>query len=79
MSDANVIQLNRPEPSDILLELCREGARKMIAAALETEVQSYLESFADRVTTDGEAAVVRNGYQPERDFQTGIGPVNRLK
>ena len=75
MSDANVITFNRPEPSEILLELCREGARKMIAAALESEVQSCLESYSDRVLSDGKAAVVRNGYQPERDLQTGVGPV----
>lgn len=75
MGDANVVDINRPEPSDPLLALCREGARKMIAAALEAELQTFMDALSDRRLEDGKPAVVRNGYQPEREIQTGVGPV----
>lgn len=75
MSDANVVAFERPEETDPLLALCREGARKMIAAAIEAELETFMEGFADRRLDDGKPAVIRNGFQPEREIQTGVGPV----
>ena len=60
-------------PDDPLTELLREGAQKLIAQAVEAELQTLLERHADKRTAAGRLAVVRNGYLPERDFQTGIG------
>lgn len=42
---------------------------------VEAELSEFLDRFQERRLEDGRAAVVRNGYQPERAIQTGIGPV----
>jgi hypothetical protein len=42
-------------------ELAREGARRMIAAALEVEVDEYVRRFAEERDAEGHAKVVRNG------------------
>ena len=60
---------------DELTEVIRAGARKLIAQALEAEVTELLSAFGDQHDANGRARVVRNGYQPEREIQTGIGPV----
>jgi len=60
---------------DELTEVIRAGARKLIAQALEAEVTELLAAFGDQHDANGRARVVRNGYQPEREIQTGIGPV----
>jgi transposase-like protein len=47
----------------------------LIREALESEVGELLSGFSERRDASGRAAVVRNGYQPERAIQTGVGPV----
>ena len=42
-------------------ELVRDGARQMLAAALQAEVAAYVEQFADVLDEDGHRMVVRNG------------------
>jgi putative transposase len=54
-------------------ELAREGARRMIAAALEAEVDAYVASFADELDEDGHRLVVRNGRGKERRVTVGSG------
>ena len=56
-------------------ELVRDGARQMLAAALQAEVAAYIEQFADVVDEDGHRLVVRNGYHLQRDVVTGAGAV----
>ena len=51
------------------------GARQLIASAVEVELQELLGRYEGQTAPGGCAAVVRNGYQPERELQTGIGPV----
>lgn len=76
MSKAHVVELSgREERADPLTELLRRGARTLIQQAVEAELEVFMESFHERKLGDGRAAVVRNGYQPERPIQTGIGPV----
>lgn len=76
MKKNNVIEVSSREKSaDHLMELIRQGARKLIEQALEAELEGYMDGLRERRLTDGRSAVVRNGYQPERDIQTGIGPV----
>ena len=53
--------------------LAREGARRMIAAALEAEVKSYVERFRGVRGDDGRAAVVRNGRGKPRQVTLGSG------
>ena len=45
----------------LLDEIAREGARRMLVAALETEVAAYLETHRDERDAEGHAPVVRNG------------------
>ncbi len=56
-------------------DLAREGARRMIAAALEAEVEEYVGSFIDEVDEDGKRLVVRNGRARERRVTVGSGTV----
>ena len=55
-------------------ELLKEGARQLLAQAIEAEVAELLIQYADQ-TVNGKRAVVRNGYLPERSIQTGLGEV----
>jgi putative transposase len=76
MNKSNVIELGgRAESTDPLTELLRSGARQLLQQAIEAEVQELLAAHSDRTLEDGRAGVVRNGHQPEREIQTGIGPV----
>ncbi len=76
MNKHNVIELSGRDPaSDPLTELLRTGARRLIQQAVEAELQELLAQEAGRRTDDGRAGVVRNGYLPERELQTGVGPV----
>ncbi|MEU7693344.1 IS256 family transposase [Microbispora hainanensis] len=59
----------------LLDEIVREGARRMLAAALEAEVNSYLAELADARDADGRRLVVRNGFHAERTIATSAGPV----
>jgi putative transposase len=54
-------------------DLAREGARRMIATALEVEVQEYVGSFVGEVDEDGKRLVVRNGHARERKVTVGSG------
>jgi transposase-like protein len=73
MTNSNVITLNKPEQNDPLQELLKEGARKMLASAIEVEVGAFIQQHSPLITEDGKAAVVRNGYLPKRPIQTGLG------
>ena len=54
-------------------DLAREGALRMIAAALEAEVDEYVASFVDERGEDGKRLVVRNGKAKERRLTVGSG------
>lgn len=62
-------------PVDALTELLRTSARQIIAEAVESELEYFLQEFKE-VLSDGKRRVVRNGYLPEREIMTGIGKVN---
>jgi putative transposase len=56
-------------------DLAREGARRMIAAALRAEADEYVERFSDEVDEDGHRIVVRNGRARERRVTVGSGTI----
>jgi transposase-like protein len=64
-----------PSNGSLIDEIVREGARRMLAAALEAEVNSYLAYLADARDTDGRRLVVRNGFHAEQTIATSAGPV----
>src|SRR5690625_3588855 len=59
----------------LLDEIVRDGARQMLASALQAEVTDYIAVHADQVDADGHRLVVRNGYHNERDVTTAAGAV----
>ena len=63
------------ELSTTLDELVAEGARRMLAAALEAEVDGYVSSFIHELDEEGHRLVVRNGHAVARTLVTGAGPV----
>src|SRR5262249_35462477 len=72
----NVFQLTQPGTfADPLTEVLRDGARALLAQAVEAEVAALLSMHADKLTDDGRARLVRHGHLPEREIMTGIGPV----
>jgi len=74
--DTTITSLHQPgSVLDPLTELAREGARQMLAAALEAEAASFVAQFAEERLPDGRQRVVRHGAGPERMIQTGIGPI----
>ena len=76
MSDANVVKLLQPGSfADPLSEVLRNGARALLAQAIEAEVAEFLAKHVDLKTATGLSRVVRHGHLPEREVMTGIGPV----
>jgi len=77
MKKDNLIELKNPEPfiDDPITEILRNGARELLAEALEAEIKGFLSQYADLKDDHGRMRVTRNGCLPEREIQTGIGPV----
>jgi transposase-like protein len=77
MSKNKIVKLEKPGDfsEDPLTELLRSGARQLIADAVEAELQELLQQYAEVKNDQGCRLIVRNGYLPEREIQTGIGPV----
>ena len=62
--------------SSLIDEIVREGARRMLAAALEAEVAAYIAAFADERDETGRRLVVRNGHAEPRQVLTSAGAVD---
>jgi len=77
MAKDNVVELKKPASfiDDPITEILRNGARDLLAKALEAEINSFLSQYSDLTDEDGKRRIIRNGYLPERKVQTGIGPV----
>lgn len=76
----NVVQLRSRDAENIsslsvLEEIVRTGARRMLQAALDAEVEEFVKQFSSVVDDAGRRVVVRNGHLPEREIVTGIGPI----
>jgi len=78
MSKDTVIDAPNPEEGkqDELTDLLREGAKRLIAEAVDVELSTMLSQFADYKDESGRRFVVRNGHLPQREIMTGIGPVS---
>ena len=76
MPNDNVVRLIQPGAfDDQLTEVLRNGARALLAQAIEAEVAEFLGQHADLKTEDGHQRVVRHGHLPQREVMTGIGAV----
>lgn len=76
MEKNNIIDYKNPSQNlvtDVLSDFLRSSAQKMLQLAIEEEVQNFITSYQDKLLTNGNKQIVRNGYLPERTIQTGIG------
>jgi transposase-like protein len=75
-SDSTVVSLHQPEAiDDPLTAILRSGARRLLAQAVEAEAEAFLATMRELRLPDGRERLVRHGLGPERQVQTGIGPV----
>src|SRR5512147_3160563 len=72
-TDIRIVPL--PKGQDVLTDILRGGARRLLAEAIEAEVAAWIDAHAHLKDQAGRQQVVRNGHLPERTIQTGIGPV----
>jgi len=63
------------EPASLIDEIVRDGARRMLAAAPEAEVDQYIHELAAERDERGHRLVVRNGHHRPRTVVTAAGPV----
>jgi len=75
MDENTPVSVGQPEVTDPLTELLRQGSRELIARAVEAEFAAFLAAYDAALDDEGRRQVVRNGYLPEREVQTGIGSV----
>ena len=74
MSNDKVVSLHAPA-EDVLGELLKNGAKQLLAQAVEAELNELLDKHNDQKLDDGRQAVVKNGFLPERTIQTGLGDI----
>ena len=76
-SERQLVAFRAPDgfSPDPLTDLLRQGARNLIAQAVEAELKTFLAAHADQIGACGRRRLVRHGHLPEREVQTGIGAV----
>ncbi len=72
-TDIRIVPL--PTGPDVLTEVLRDGARRMLAQAIEAEAAAWIADHVHLKDEAGHQQVVRNGHLPERTIQTGLGPL----
>ena len=77
MHEDTVVAFRQPGSfsDDPLTDVLRAGARQLLGQAIEAEVEAHIAAHADLTDAKGRRRVVRHGYLPEREIQTGIGAV----
>ena len=77
MKENTVVQFRQPGSfsDDPLTTVLRTGARELLAQAIDAEVSAHIEAYCDLTDASGRRRIVRHGYMPQREVQTGIGPV----
>jgi transposase-like protein len=77
MKKDTVVEIHRPaQGQDLLSTMLRDGAQRLVAQAVQAEFEEFLVRLCGERLESGRAAVVRNGFQPEREVLTGLGPVS---
>jgi len=76
MSKDSVVEFRKPEQMrDAFTAFIRQGAQRLIAEAVQVELEVFLAGFEGQKDESGRSAVVRNGYLPERSILSGLGPI----
>ena len=81
-SSSSVVPLRQPDTvDDPLTAVLRDGARRLLAQAVEAEAEAFLAAMRQMRLPDGRERLIRHGHGPERLVQTGIGlvAVQRVK
>lgn len=60
---------------DVLTDILRDGAQRLLAQAIEAEVTEWIDAHAQLKNAKGHRQVVRNGHLPKRTITTGVGPI----
>ena len=71
----NVTTTIQTPACDVLTEILRDGAQRLLGQAIEAEVTDWLYRHAGLTDYSGRRQVVRNGHHPARTLVTGVGPV----
>ena len=81
MSDSNNPSLTFPTTTaaDVMTQVLREGAQRMLAQAIEAEVASYIDAHAHITDEHGHRQIVRNGHLPAREILTGVGAIQVMQ
>lgn len=76
MQEENTVVGLKQSIQEGLWEIAREGARKMIQLALETELDEFMAKHSSLLLEDGRQRITRNGHNPQRSIQTGVGGIH---
>ena len=71
--DVRIVPL--PRSQDVLSDILRQGAQKMLGQAIEVEVQEWIDKRVQCLDERNRQQVVRNGFLPERTLLTGLGEI----
>ena len=74
-STTAALELPAATSQDLLSEILRDGAQRLLSQAVEAEVDTWIESHKHLSDAQGRRQVVRNGHLPKRAIITGVGPV----
>jgi len=61
---------------DALEDVLRQGARRLLQTVIEAEVEDFIDSYKMYRDQQGKRLTVRNGYMPERELLTSMGPIS---
>lgn len=75
----DLIAFPSDQTADMLTPVLRQGAQQMLATMIQLEAQEWLDERASLVDERGRRLVVRNGHQPARTIQTGVGDVEVVR
>ena len=64
-----------PQSRDVMTEILRMGAQKMLTQMIQQEVDDWLAERSSLLDEQGHRQVVRNGFLPKRKITTGVGQV----
>jgi len=74
-STKQVISLPAATSQDILTNILRDGAQRMLAQAIDAEIAEWIETHRDVCDEAGHRQVVRNGRLPKRTILSGVGAI----
>src|SRR5271163_1449231 len=74
-STADIALLPLPQSKDVLTDVLRQGAQKLLSEAIQAEVAAWIDARRECRDETGRQQVVRNGSLPQRTILSGIGPI----